>query len=95
MQQGYACLDQTGTFVRSLCATFNEATFETFLKTLLRHLAHGTRMVLVLDNVRYHHAILLKPVLRKYRTVLTLNPEKQLLCQESRKILVEETMWLI
>ena len=29
-------------------------------------------MVLVLDNARYHHAVLLKPLLRKYRTVLTL-----------------------
>lgn len=61
---------RTGTFVRSLCATFNAATFETFLKTLLRHRVHGTRMVL--DNARYHHAILLKPLLRTYRAVLTL-----------------------
>jgi transposase len=28
--------------------------------------------VLVLDNARYHHAVLLKPLLRKYRAVLTL-----------------------
>jgi len=47
-------------------------TFETFLKTLLQHRAHDTRMVLVLDNARYHHAILLKPLRRKYRAVLTL-----------------------
>jgi len=63
---------RTGTFVRSLCTTFNAATFETFLKTLLRHRSRDTRMVLVLDNARYHHAVLLKPLLRKYRTVLTL-----------------------
>ena len=30
--------------------------------------AHGA----VLDNARYHHAVLLKPLLRKYRAVLTL-----------------------
>ncbi|MDP3595502.1 MAG: transposase [Nitrospirota bacterium] len=29
-------------------------------------------MVLVLDNARYHHAVLLKPLLRTYRAVLTL-----------------------
>ena len=29
-------------------------------------------MVLVLDIARYHHAVLLKPLLPKYRTVLTL-----------------------
>jgi transposase len=63
---------RTGKFIRSLCATFNAATFETFLKTLLRHRSRGTRMVLVLDNARYHHAVLLKPLLRKYRAVLTL-----------------------
>lgn len=62
----------SGTFVRSLCATFNAVTFETFLKTLLRHRARDTRMVLVLDHARYHHAVRLKPLLRKYRAVLTL-----------------------
>jgi transposase len=29
-------------------------------------------MVLVLDNARYHHAVLLKPLLRKHRAILTL-----------------------
>lgn len=62
---------RTGTFVRSLCATFNAATFETVLKTLLRHRSRDTRMVLVLDNARYHHAVLLNPLRRKYRAVLT------------------------
>ena len=39
---------------------------------LLRHRSRGKRMVIVLDNARYHHAMLLKPLLRKYRTVLSL-----------------------
>ena len=63
---------RTGTFIHSLCATFNAATFETVLKTRLRHRAHDTRMVLVLDNARDHHAVLLKPLRRTYRAVLTL-----------------------
>jgi transposase len=63
---------RTGTVIRSLCTTFNAAMFETFLKTLLRHRSRDTRMVLVLDNARYHHAVLLKPWLRKYRAVRTL-----------------------
>lgn len=29
-------------------------------------------MVIVLDNAKDHHAVLLAPLLRKYRTVLTL-----------------------
>jgi hypothetical protein len=49
----------TGTFVRSLCATFNAATFKTFLKMLLWHRSRG-------------HAALLKPLLRKYRAGPTL-----------------------
>lgn len=53
---------RTGTFVRSLCARL-----KTFLKTLLRHRDHSTRIVLVLDNARYHHTVLLKPLRRKYR----------------------------
>jgi transposase len=63
---------RTGKFIHSLCATFNAATFETFLKTLLRHRSRDARMVLILDNARYHHAVLLKPLLRTYRAVLTL-----------------------
>ena len=61
---------RTGKFVRSLGAPFNAATFETFLKTLLRHRSRDTRMVL--DNARYHHAVLLKPLLQKYRAGLAL-----------------------
>ena len=62
----------TGKFIRAMCEKFDAVTFETFLKKLLRHRSHGRRMVIVLDNARYHHAILLKPLLRKYRTVLSL-----------------------
>ncbi len=62
----------SGKFVRTMCDTFNALTFETFLKKLLRHRSRGKRMVVVLDNARYHHAILLTPLLRKYRKVLTL-----------------------
>ncbi len=62
----------SGTFVRSMCEKFDALTFETFLKKLLRHRARGKRMVVVLDNAKYHHAVLLKPLLRKYRKELSL-----------------------
>jgi transposase len=62
----------TGKFVRALCEKFDALTFESFLKRLLRHRSRGKRMVVVLDNARYHHAILLAPLLRKYRRILTL-----------------------
>lgn len=63
---------RTGKFVRATCDLFNAATFEAFLKKLLRHRPRGQRMVVVLDNAKYHHAVLLAPLLRKYRSVLSL-----------------------
>ena len=62
----------TGKFVRAMCERFDAVTFEIFLKKLLRHRSRAKRMVVVLDNARYHHAVLLKPLLWKYRAVLTL-----------------------
>lgn len=62
----------TGKFVRSLCEKFDAITFENFLKKLLRHRPRNKRMVVVLDNARYHHAILLAPLLHRYRKVLSL-----------------------
>jgi len=62
----------TGKFVRAMCGVFNAATFKIFLSKLLRHRTRGKRMVVVLDNAKYHHAVLLLPFLRKYRRVLSL-----------------------
>ena len=62
----------SGKFVRSMCMKFDTLTFEAFLKKLRRHRSCGKRMVIVLDNAKYHHAVLLAPLLRKYRQVLTL-----------------------
>ena len=62
----------SGKFVRSMCEKFDALTFESFLKKLLRRRSRGKRMVVVLDNAKYHHAVLLAPLLSKYRKVLTL-----------------------
>ena len=62
----------TGKFVRAMCSVFNAETFQQFLKTLMRHRSRGSRMVVVLDNARYHHAVLLAPFLRQYRKQLSL-----------------------
>jgi DDE superfamily endonuclease len=51
----------SGQFVRMMCAIFNAVTFQSFLQRLLRQQTPGRRMMLVLDNARYHHAILLAP----------------------------------
>lgn len=62
----------SGKCIRSMCEKFDALTFEAFLQKLRRHRSRGTRMIIVLDNAKYHHARLLKPWLRKYRRVLTL-----------------------
>lgn len=62
----------SGKFVRSMAEKFDALTFSAFLKKLLRHRSRGKRMVVVLDNAKYHHALLLAPLLRKYHQVLTL-----------------------
>jgi len=61
-----------GRFVWDTSPVFNAKTFGAFLRRLLRRRSGAKRMVVVLDNARYHHAILLKPFLRKHRRVLTL-----------------------
>ena len=62
----------TGQFVRMMCSVFNAETFLGFLKRLLRHQTRGRRMFVVLDNARYHHALLLAPFLRRYARRLRL-----------------------
>lgn len=63
---------RTGQFVRMMCAVFNAETFQEFLKRLLRHHTRGRRMILVLDNARYHHAVLLSAFLRRQARRLRL-----------------------
>jgi len=62
----------SGQFVRMMCTVFNAETFQSFLRRLLRHHRCGRRMVIVLDNARYHHAVLLAPFLRRYARRLRL-----------------------
>ena len=62
----------TGQLVRMMCTVFNAETFQGFLKRLLRQQTLGRRMVVVLDNARYHHAVLLAPFLRPHARRLRL-----------------------
>jgi transposase len=61
----------TGRLVTWFCSVFNGETFEAFVRQLLRHRRRGKRMVVVLDNAAYHHSSLLRPLLHKYRRVLS------------------------
>lgn len=62
----------TGKLVTSMVSPFDAQTFAAFLKKLLRCRSHGKRMVIILDNARYHHAVLLAPLLYRYRKVLRM-----------------------
>jgi transposase len=68
---GAVSLD-TGQFVRMMCPIFNAATFRTFLRRLLRQQTRGRRMIVVLDNARYHHAKLLADFLHRRSRQLRL-----------------------
>lgn len=63
---------RTGPFVRRICSVFNAQTFLRFLRQLLRYRRGQRRMIVVLDNARYHHAVLLNPFLRQHATQLRL-----------------------
>lgn len=53
--------------------TFDASSFQAFLKQLLRHLRNGRKIVVVLDNARWHHAKILQPWLWEHRYVLALD----------------------
>ena len=53
--------------------TFNGMSFLSFMGQLLRHRRRNRRMVLVLDNARYHHAEAFAPWLKEHRHVLGLD----------------------
>ena len=62
----------TGKFVSLFEKTFDADSFKRFLRKLLKSRRKNKRMLLVLDNARYHHAVLLKPFLHKHRNHLSL-----------------------
>jgi transposase len=52
---------------------FNAETFLSFLQQLVRRRRKGRKMVVVLDNARWHRAKLLQPWLKKHRKHLRLD----------------------
>ena len=70
-RQSVACFGAvsllSGKFVHIFSPVFNAATFEVFLKALLRRRSRHKKMVVVLDNASYHRAKLLQPLLAAHR----------------------------
>ncbi len=54
-----------GRLVTRFEKTFNANTFQLFLIQLVRHLRKGRKMVVVMDNAKWHHAKVLNPWLQQ------------------------------
>lgn len=63
---------RAGKLVTTFEPKFNGESFQRFLQLLLKHRSRGKRLVLVLDNAKYHHARALQPWLNQHRGLLTL-----------------------
>ena len=61
-----------GTLIAERAETFDAAAFLRFLQRLLRRRRKGSKMIIIADNARWHHAKLLTPWLRKHKRVLQL-----------------------
>jgi transposase len=61
-----------GQMVTQFEKKFDAMTFHHFLRKLMRHRSQGRRLVVILDNARYHHAQLLAPFLQQHRQTLQL-----------------------
>ena len=68
---GAVCAD-TGQMLSMTATIFNAETFLSFLKTIVRSKKRGRKIILILDNARYHHAILIQPWLNKNRENIQL-----------------------
>jgi transposase len=61
-----------GKLVTQFEKRFNAISLKRFLVRLLRHRPEGKTIVVLLDNAKYHHAIILRPFLRENRDVFRL-----------------------
>jgi transposase len=68
---GAVCVTD-GRLVTMRAEKFCADTFLAFLKELLSHQRRGRKMVVILDNARWHHAKALAPWLRDHQHVLRL-----------------------
>lgn len=64
---------RNGRLITQFSSRFDAMTFKRFLQKLLKFRPADRRLVLILDNARYHHASLLQPLLREKRRLVTLS----------------------
>lgn len=69
---GAVCVED-GRLITGRAEKFCTETFLEFLRKVIRHRRKQKKMVLVLDNARYHHARAIQPWLRQHNKVLSLD----------------------
>jgi transposase len=57
----------SGKLINLMTPVFNADTFKQFLKMLVKKVNKNKKIIVTLDNARYHHALLLKPWLQRNR----------------------------
>ena len=62
----------TGQIVSMMTSIFNAETFLEFLKMVLKKRKRGKKLVLILDNARYHHATMIQPWLNRNKKWIKL-----------------------
>ena len=62
----------TGEMTTMLTKVFNAMTFLMLLKKVIKTKKRGKKLIVVLDNARYHHAIILKPWLKENKDKIRL-----------------------
>lgn len=62
-----------GRLVTSLEEKFNAMTFQSFLRKLLRHRRRSHKILVILDNARWHHAKILRPWLEEHSKKISLD----------------------
>jgi transposase len=63
---------QDGRFVYNFNTIFNAETFLEHLKQIIQYKAKNKKILLILDNARYHHAVLIQPWLEKNKRKIEL-----------------------
>lgn len=69
---GAVCVNN-GRLVTQQDTIFNASSFQSFLTRLLRHRKNGHKMIVILDNARWHHAKQIQPWLKKHCNAIQLD----------------------
>lgn len=64
---------KTDVLSRAVPETFDASSCELFLEQLVRHRRKGRKMLVVVDNARWHHSRQLQPWLHEHRHVMRLD----------------------